>query len=912
MSTGREAARVRLRHHILPRPAPFGLGRCAAPIGSGARGGWWPPTCARRSACGLAARRGNQRRVAQQLARPPSRAACQSARATGRRSSRGKARMLLLLLRASSVAAERPPWRHSRAPPTSRRGSTSAAAGERGQPDAGGLTDRVDGVVVRGGPTTRVGEAEVQQPRGDAGQRKRHAPRRTSAGGLASSSEATLFCERWVAVDSAESLIENLEVDGQDSDSQALSFVSVQTPKEPQRQHLRVKQLLSAAEGKASSKEEAEKESQQALAAPSNSTWLIGDAMRSVNTFVQEKVGQLFSFYSKDKADTGGAAQTADGGTGEVAAATTKGPSEPDAEEGETVLFMRDIILILVLGSRVSAISLCNCAVALFIGCAWYEQRLALPTLSWGLTFSRGGLPGAPLAHGGPAARRAHVQLRALQDCAHERHSGAGAHRTHSVDDLVCNGPCYSPRLLGCTALLTFAVVAAAVATQVGFLKMFTGLAKGRFEHLISSPTPNRVAHLRTVTLLSSLLVLDGLWGYVCLSIFSSAGLSEMFLLMFEIVVVAIDIVQALSKCRRSLPGSLACHSADSGMGDSLLRLAVRYAVHMLELYQQQQQLRAISRGIPESEVFKWEGRGTFLYHLDFVTELCILTFTWFHYCQVFWLHGVGFQLTDAILVLHIKALTGSIFRKIRTYCRYRAATRSLQNTLPDATPEELERYEDECAICKEPMSHGKKLSCGHIFHLTCLRQWLEQSTSESYKCPMCRAPLVSTHSHECQHESHRSVPANDSGAGPENGNDGRMRWEQLLRQRFQRNLGANNQPQGRHPSAYQLERNLSGLGINFLASYTAARNPNPTSPSSTANTNRNTARNDPSISHTSSLPEGPVTRRRTWWHRLSEDDLHRMVLEVQEVLPYMSSTEIMRDLTRTRSPTITINNLLN
>jgi len=645
-----------------------------------------------------------------------------------------------------------------------------------------------------------------------------------------------------VAVDSAESLIENLEVDGQDSDSQALSFVSVQTPKEPQRQHLRVKQLLSAAEGKASSKEEAEKESQQALAAPSNSTWLIGDAMRSVNTFVQEKVGQLFSFYSKDKADTGGAAQTADGGTGEVAAATTKGPSEPDAEEGETVLFMRDIILILVLGSRVSAISLCNCAVALFIGCAWLVKAGFL----------------------GPLSLMEAQRLGELMF-------------NYVLFKIVLMSAILEPELIELTLWMTWFAT-------VGFLKMFTGLAKGRFEHLISSPTPNRVAHLRTVTLLSSLLVLDGLWGYVCLSIFSSAGLSEMFLLMFEIVVVAIDIVQAL----------------------------IRYAVHMLELYQQQQQLRAISRGIPESEVFKWEGRGTFLYHLDFVTELCILTFTWFHYCQVFWLHGVGFQLTDAILVLHIKALTGSIFRKIRTYCRYRAATRSLQNTLPDATPEELERYEDECAICKEPMSHGKKLSCGHIFHLTCLRQWLEQSTSESYKCPMCRAPLVSTHSHECQHESHRSVPANDSGAGPENGNDGRMRWEQLLRQRFQRNLGANNQPQGRHPSAYQLERNLSGLGINFLASYTAARNPNPTSPSSTANTNRNTARNDPSISHTSSLPEGPVTRRRTWWHRLSEDDLHRMVLEVQEVLPYMSSTEIMRDLTRTRSPTITINNLLN
>ena len=36
-------------------------------------------------------------------------------------------------------------------------------------------------------------------------------------------------------------------------------------------------------------------------------------------------------------------------------------------------------------------------------------------------------------------------------------------------------------------------------------------------------------------------------------------------------------------------------------------------------------------------------------------------------------------------------------------------------------------------------MTSAKVLPCGHIFHYTCLRSWLEQSHS----CPVCRASLV-------------------------------------------------------------------------------------------------------------------------------------------------------------------------
>lgn len=74
-----------------------------------------------------------------------------------------------------------------------------------------------------------------------------------------------------------------------------------------------------------------------------------------------------------------------------------------------------------------------------------------------------------------------------------------------------------------------------------------------------------------------------------------------------------------------------------------------------------------------------------------------------------------------------------------------------MEANFPMATSEELEKNSDDCAICWDHMDSARKLPCGHLFHNSCLRSWLEQDTS----CPTCRTSLKNRN--EDEEESHDS-----------------------------------------------------------------------------------------------------------------------------------------------------------
>ena len=63
---------------------------------------------------------------------------------------------------------------------------------------------------------------------------------------------------------------------------------------------------------------------------------------------------------------------------------------------------------------------------------------------------------------------------------------------------------------------------------------------------------------------------------------------------------------------------------------------------------------------------------------------------------------------------------------------------RQILNRYRKATSEEIERFDDVCAVCLFAMTKARVTPCHHLFHADCLRQCLKTSD----KCPMCKREL--------------------------------------------------------------------------------------------------------------------------------------------------------------------------
>ncbi|XP_010443260.1 PREDICTED: E3 ubiquitin protein ligase RIN3-like [Camelina sativa] len=250
-------------------------------------------------------------------------------------------------------------------------------------------------------------------------------------------------------------------------------------------------------------------------------------------------------------------------------------------------------------------------------------------------------------------------------------------------------------------------------------LKMFQALARDRLERLNASPSSTPWIYFRVYSALFIVLSAVLFWINLSLMIYNRIGSSLYLLLLFEPCSVAFETLQALL-----------IH------GFQLLDMWINHLAVKNSDCHRSKFLDSMTAG----SLLEW--KGLLNRNLGFFLDMATLVMALGHYFYIWWLHGMAFHMVDAVLFLNIRALLSAILKRIKGYIKLRVALGALHAALPDATSEELRAYDDECAICREPMAKAKRLHCNHLFHLGCLRSWLDQGLNEVYSCPTCRKPL--------------------------------------------------------------------------------------------------------------------------------------------------------------------------
>eukprot|EP00879_Flechtneria_rotunda_P028227 GHRR01030317.1.p1 GENE.GHRR01030317.1~~GHRR01030317.1.p1 ORF type:complete len:814 (+),score=384.97 GHRR01030317.1:119-2560(+) len=228
--------------------------------------------------------------------------------------------------------------------------------------------------------------------------------------------------------------------------------------------------------------------------------------------------------------------------------------------------------------------------------------------------------------------------------------------------------------------------------TVLTFVKVFHWLVQDRVDYIEVTPSVSRLAHTRIVSFLLVLLGLDVLFLHQTITAtLAHKGHSVQLLFAFEYIILA----------------------------SAAAATFLKYVLSMLD---------AAMEG-------RWDGKGTYVFYLELLTDMLHL----FVYCIFFVI-----VFTNYGLPLHLIRDLYMTFRNFRNritdFLRFRQVTARMDR-FPDATAEDLARCDGICIICREEMQQAglnKKLHCGHVFHLHCLRSWLERQQN----CPTCRTSV--------------------------------------------------------------------------------------------------------------------------------------------------------------------------
>ncbi|XP_059168865.1 E3 ubiquitin-protein ligase AMFR-like [Physella acuta] len=338
----------------------------------------------------------------------------------------------------------------------------------------------------------------------------------------------------------------------------------------------------------------------------------------------------------------------------------------------------------------------------------------------------------------------------------------------------------------------------------LGALHLLTQLSKDRFEYLSFSPATSRSAHVKLLSLLliiflSCCLLLAGcVWVGINISLTIFAFMAAEGLLLM-----------------------LQC-----------LYVIIRYILQLWDL-----SLEGV-----------WEARSIYVYYTELVFELVALSVDFGHHLHMLLYGNIFLSMASLVICMQLRFLFYEFQRRVRRHKNYLKVVKEMESKFCMATQEDLEQNADDCAICWERMDSARKLPCGHLFHNSCLRSWLEQDSS----CPTCRTTLSES-----------------------SGREGRNVNGQVAANLAEGIVAQPNQATTNHFFHFDGSRYVS-----WLPSFSVE------------------------VTHTNLLTGQQA-------HATQTSQLDNMAREVQVVFPNIPQSVIMEDLRVTRSVDLTIDNIL-
>ncbi|QSZ30519.1 hypothetical protein DSL72_000073 [Monilinia vaccinii-corymbosi] len=391
----------------------------------------------------------------------------------------------------------------------------------------------------------------------------------------------------------------------------------------------------------------------------------------------------------------------------------------------------------------------------------------------------------------------------------------------------------------------------------VMFVALLTGkvwgwIGDGRVEILEQQPPANpKLFHIRlSISLAVSVLYDAWLMSYTINTVIQQARPNMMVMFLFEFAVLT---VSSSSTACRYIISVMESRVVKKQTQERLIERKREVREERAEIIRQREIARAEAGDnyqepttpLPSEddveemdiEVPGWEAKGQWVLTLDLITDFMKLSIYSSFFFILFTFYGLPIHIMRDLFVT-----ARSFVKRLTAFLRYRRATHDMNSRYEDATVEDIQR-EDTCIICREEMrpwsvtnpplpagaqarpgtvnerTRPKKLPCGHILHLGCLKSWLERQQV----CPTCRNPVVET-PHDALANANRLARANQPAPGQQDGPAGAQPPVAPVRGRGMRMLnlgpirvgfgqanlnefaGLQNPPAGAGPRVYGLE----------------------------------------------------------------------------------------------------------